>query len=125
MPQLIKWESFPIQFNDKVKIETENTAAWFRTTYESGVPIDEEVLKYYILNRLDHMTASPIPTPRLTRVLLILGFYGLLKNPGTITFDDIENARWLLADPDYGVPACPRNPELLRNHPREWFTSGS
>jgi len=62
-----------------------------------------------------------MPAPKLSRTLLIMAFYGLLIKPGFISYEDIEDARWLPEEEEYGIPALPCNPDKLCNHPKSWF----
>jgi hypothetical protein len=54
------------------------------------------------MRELDKIAFSAMPAPHLGRTLLLMAFYGLLKQPGVISFDDIEDARWLLENEEYG-----------------------
>ncbi|HHA1719190.1 hypothetical protein NHG68_25775 (plasmid) [Enterobacter sp. Z1] len=121
MAQRIDWNNFPIQFNEKVKSEVTVVAAWLDDEYTSRNIISDDDLKYYVMRELDKIAFSAMPAPHLGRTLLLMAFYGLLKQPGVISFDDIEDARWLLENEEYGFPASPVNPEKLRNYPKSWF----
>jgi hypothetical protein len=43
------------------------------------------------MRELDKIAFSAMPAPHLGRTLLLMAFYGLLKQPGVISFDDIED----------------------------------
>lgn len=121
MAQHIAWDSFPIQFNEKVKSEVAAAAAWLDVEYTSRNITSDNDLKYYVMRELEKIALSAMPVPHLGRTLLLMAFYGLLKQPGLISFDDIEDARWLLENENYGFPANPVNPEKLHNFPKRWF----
>ncbi|EHA4513884.1 hypothetical protein OOO30_004515 [Salmonella enterica] len=121
MTQHIAWDTFPIQFNEKVKSEVTNVAAWLSDEYTSRNIISDDDLKYCVMRKLDKIALSAMPAPYLGRTLLLMAFYGLLEKPGVISFEDIEDARWLLDKEEYGVPASPCNPDKLHNFPKSWF----
>lgn len=121
MVQLIAWDCFPTQFNDKVKSEVNRVAAWLHDEYASGNITSEYDLQDYVMRELEKIDLSAMPAPRLGRALLLMAFYGLLNQPNTISFDDIENARWLLESDVYGYPSRAPNPDKFKNHPKTWF----
>lgn len=120
MKKLIDWENFPVNYNDKVISDSEEAAYWFDVEYSSNNIQSDFDLKDYLMREMGKMR-NDSPKRPLTYAIYSLAFYGFLKIPGIVSFEDIENARWVVGNNVYGFPSLPMEPKLL-NLPKNMFT---
>ncbi|EKN4844021.1 hypothetical protein ACVQFQ_003896 [Yersinia enterocolitica] len=120
MKKLIDWKSFPVNYNDKVKGDAEEAAYWFDVEYSSNNIHSDHDLKDYLMREMGKMR-NDTPKRPLTYAIYTLAFNGLLKKTGIVSFEDIENARWIVGSNEYGFPDSPVEPKLL-SLPKTIFT---
>ncbi|MBS0854379.1 hypothetical protein [Leclercia sp. UBA7405] len=115
MARLLDWDNAPKTYNARVVQEANEAAGWLNREYTSLNIHSHDDLKNSVRRAIDTLHDQ-----KLSFALYMLAYQEGLQEPGVISFVDVENALWLMQNPDYGIPEKPATPSVEKYNP-SWF----